>query len=84
MQKSIPILLTAAALVLSPVLAGPASAQLAVDAPGHVYNTVDIPVTVDNFVRAASDFEFRRYAQLEGAGAPRQPNHDQDEPRYAL
>jgi hypothetical protein len=67
MQKSIPILLTAAALVLSPVLAGPASAQLAVDAPGHVENTVDIPVTVDNFVRAASDFEFRRYAQLAGA-----------------
>ena len=67
MQKSLPILLTAAALVLSPVLAGPASAQLAVDAPGHVENTVDIPVTVDNFVRAASDFEFRRYAQLAGA-----------------
>ncbi len=63
-QKSLPILLTAAALVLSLALAGPASAQLTVDAPGHVEKTVDIPVTVDNFVRAASDFEFRKYAQL--------------------
>jgi len=43
---------------------GPANAQVVVDAPGHVENTVDIPVTVDNFVRAASDFEFRKYAQL--------------------
>ena len=55
-QKSLPILLTAAALVLSQALAGAASSQVIVDTPGAVEDAIDIPVTVDNFVRAASDF----------------------------
>ena len=65
-QKSLPILLTAAALVLSQALAGAASSQVIVDTPGAVEDAIDIPVTVDNFVRAASDFEFRKYASVAG------------------
>jgi len=40
---------------------GFASAQGAGDSPGVVLGTLEVPVTVDNFVQAATDFEFRKY-----------------------
>jgi hypothetical protein len=59
-----PRLLTVAALA---ALTGmPASAQLAGDTLDALVESREIPVTIDNFVRAATDIELGKYAALAG------------------
>ena len=65
-QKTIRVILIVSAFATSLTLAGAASSQVIVDTPGAVEDAIDIPVTVDNFVRAATDFEFRKYASVAG------------------
>ena len=59
---------SALTLALAAGLSGPASAsaQLADDNLSEMMDARDIPVTIDNFARAASDIEFNKYVTLAG------------------
>ncbi len=43
-----------------------ASAQTGTDNPGAIADLAEVPITVDNFIRAATDIEFAKYVSLSG------------------
>ena len=45
---------------------GPAAAQMADDNLSEMMDAREIPVTIDNFARAASDIELNKYVALAG------------------
>lgn len=48
------------------ILAGTASAQVAKDGVSALFDSREIPVTIDNFVRAATDIEMGKYLAISG------------------
>ncbi len=66
MRISFPEILMASTLVLAPLLAGTASSQVIGDDLGVIGDLTDVTVTVDNFVRAATDHEFEKYVTAAG------------------
>jgi hypothetical protein len=57
-----PVIAALSLLMLSPVT----HAQRGSDQPSTIADLSDVPVTVDNFVRAATDREFAKYVSLAG------------------
>ncbi len=63
----LPVLALSTMTALSALTVPPVQAQPTIDAFSRFFRPVVVPVTVDNFVRAATDIEIEKYLDIAGA-----------------